>query len=62
MKFFIVHRQPVQIHVYKRIGEHINVKTVEDGVYDGIWWDLTWMCNEKRGTTSTAWSKTRSFL
>ena len=54
MKFFIVHRQPIQIHVYKRIGEHINVKTVEDGVYDGIWWDLTWMCNEK-GTTSKAW-------
>ena len=61
MKFFIVHRQPIQIHVHKRIGEHINVKTVEDGVNASIWWDLTWMCNEK-GTTSKAWSKTRSLL
>ena len=57
MKFFNVYRQPIQTHVYKRI----NVKTVEDGVNASIWWDLTWMCNEK-GTTSKAWSKTRSFL
>ena len=57
MKFFNVYRQPIQTHVYKRI----NVKTVEDGVDASIWWNLTWMCNEK-GTTSKAWSKTRSFL